>query len=142
MNDGTVPVKVTTYCDTVTEEGKAQVKDVTYDKVALRSLEQMFCNPQIAGEGEAHEYYKQLRGSDTKYRQWQTYPELKTFGCENHQSAQVVRLRSAYRGNAHSTWNVYASGYIYFNCASTSWRCQPLVLIGKSNTISAPTDAE
>lgn len=137
-----LPVKVTTYCDTVTEEGKAQVKDVTYDKVTLRSLEQMFCNPQIAGEGEAHEYYKQLRGSDTKYEQRKPYPELKTFGCENHQSAQGVRLRSANRGNARGTWIVNASGNIDSSHASNTWRGQPLVLIGKSNTISAPTDAE
>ena len=137
-----LPVKVTTYCDTVTEEGKAQVKDVTYDKVTLRSLEQMFCNPQIVGEGEAHEYYKQLRGSDTKYGQWQTYPELKTFGCENHQSAQYVRLRSASRGYARDAWGVNTSGNINYSTASLTWRGQPLVLIGKSNTISAPTDAE
>lgn len=136
-----LPVKVTTYCDTVTEEGKAQVKDVTYDKVTLRSLEQMFCNPQIAGEGEAHEYYKQLRGSDAKYEQWKTYPELKTFGCENHQSALDVRLRSAGRGGALGTWYVSTGGNIY-GSGAYSWRCQPLVLIGKSNTISAPTDAE
>lgn len=136
-----LPVKVVTYCNTVTAEGIAQVKDVTYDKVTLRSLEQMYCVPQIAGEGEAHEYYKELSGG-TQFKQWATYKELIAYAAENHLSAQSVRLRSAHRGSAYNAWNVLSSGNVNGVTASSAWRGQPLVIIGKSKTISAPTDAE
>ncbi len=136
-----LPVKVVTYCNIVTAEGIAQVKDVTYDKVTLRSLEQMYCVPQIAGEGEAHEYYKELSGG-TQFKQWTTYKELIAYAVENHLSAQYVRLRSAYRGYAYYTCYVNSSGSVSNYNASSAWRGQPLVAIGKSKTISAPTDAE
>lgn len=138
------PVKVVTYCNTVTATGQKQVKDITYDKVTLISLEQMYINPQIAGEGEAHEYYKELNGTSTKFQQWQTYEILKTFAVENPTSPQSVRLRSAYRYNAYNTWSVYSSGYVNNNIASSALRPAPLMFIGAapSDTISAPTDAE
>lgn len=138
------PVKVVTYCNTVTATGQKQIKDITYDKVSLISLEQMYINPQIAGEGEAHEYYKELNGTSTKFQQWQTYEILKTFAIENHTSPQNVRLRSAIRSYACSAWFVYSSGYVSSNGASNAIRPAPLMFIGvvPSNTISAPTDAE
>lgn len=138
------PVKVVTYCNTVTATGQKQIKDITYDKVSLISLEQMYINPQIAGEGEAHEYYKELNGTSTKFQQWQTYEILKTFAIENHTSPQYVRLRSANRNGAYNTWTVYSSGYVNYNSASSANRPAPLMFIGvvPSNTISAPTDAE
>ena len=138
------PVKVVTYCNTVTATGQKQVKDITYDKVTLISLEQMYINPQIAGEGEVHEYYKELNGTSTKFQQWQTYEILKTFAVENHTSPQYVRLRSAHRNNAYSAWYVYSSGTVNYNYASNAHRSAPLMFIGAapSDTISAPTDAE
>ena len=138
------PVKVVTYCNTVTATGQKQVKDITYDKVTLISLEQMYINPQIAGEGEAHEYYKELNGTSTKFQQWQTYEILKTFAVENPTSPQGVRLRSAIRSTACYTWFVHSSGGVGYNCASNAYRPAPLMFIGAapSDTISAPTDAE
>lgn len=138
------PVKVVTYCNTVTATGQKQVKDITYDKVTLISLEQMYINPQIAGEGEAHEYYKELNGTNTKFQLWQTYEILKTFAVESPTSPQYVRLRSALRHYASTTWSVYSSGYVYYNSASYAFRPAPLMFIGAapSDTISAPTDAE
>lgn len=138
------PVKVVTYCNTVTATGQKQVKDITYDKVTLISLEQMYIEPQAAGEGEAHEYYKELNGTAKKFQWWQTYEILKTFAVENPTSPQAVRLRSAYRDYAYSTWSVYSSGYVYYGYASTAIRPAPLMFIGAapSDTISAPTDAE
>ena len=138
------PVKVVTYCNTVTATGQKQIKDITYDKVTLISLEQMYINPQIAGEGEAHEYYKELNGTATKFQQWQTYEILKTFAIENHTSPQSVRLRSAHRNTASTTWLVYSSGIVNNNSASIAYRPAPLMFIGAapSDTISAPTDAE
>lgn len=138
------PVKVVTYCNTVTATGQKQVKDITYDKVTLISLEQMYIEPQAAGEGEAHEYYKELNGTAKKFQWWQTYEILKTFAVENPTSPQNVRLRSAFRNYAYSTWTVYSSGYVYNTIASSASRPAPLMFIGAapSDTISAPTDAE
>lgn len=132
------PVKVTTYANTVNDGGVAYV---TYDKVILPSLEQMYIVPQISGEGEAHQYYKELNGTDTPYMQYVTVPELITYSIENHSSAQHVRLRSAHRGGAYLTWNVSESGNVSDGNAAYAARFSPLVFIGASQ-ISAPTDAE
>lgn len=138
------PVKVVTYCNTVTATGQKQVKDITYDKVTLISLEQMYIEPQAAGEGEAHEYYKELNGTAKKFQWWQTYEILKTFAVENPTSPQYVRLRSANRYHACNTWYVNSSGYVSNNGASFAYRPAPLMFIGAapSDAISAPTDAE
>lgn len=138
------PVKVVTYCNTVTATGQKQVKDITYDKVTLISLEQMYIEPQAAGEGEAHEYYKELNGTAKKFQWWQTYEILKTFAVENPTSPQHVRLRSAFRSYACNAWNVYSSGYVTSSYASYAYRPAPLMFIGAapSDAISAPTDAE
>lgn len=130
------PVKVVTYCNTVTATGQKQVKDITYDKVTLISMEQMYINPQITGEGEAHEYYKELNGTSTKFQQWQTYEILKTFTVENRTSPQHVRLRSAILNSAYNAWIVYSSGNVGNHNASTATRPAPLMFIG------ALTDAE
>ena len=138
------PVKVVTYCNTVTATGQKQVKDITYDKVTLISLEQMYIEPQAAGEGEAHEYYKELNGTAKKFQWWQTYEILKTFAVENPTSPQGVRLRSAYRNYACYTWSVYSSGSVNYGNASFAYRPASLMFIGAapSDAISAPTDAE
>lgn len=138
------PVKVVTYCNTVTATGQKQVKDITYDKVTLISLEQMYIEPQAAGEGEAHEYYKELNGTAKKFQWWQTYEILKTFAVENPTSPQYVRLRSANRSTACYAWTVYSSGYVSYSYASTAIRPASLMFIGAapSDAISAPTDAE
>lgn len=138
------PVKVVTYCNTVTATGQKQVKDITYDKVTLISLEQMYIEPQAAGEGEAHEYYKELNGTAKKFQWWQTYEILKTFAVENPTSPQYVRLRSAIRFSAYNPWGVYSSGYVSGSSASGALRPASLMFIGAapSDAISAPTDAE
>lgn len=138
------PVKVVTYCNTVTATGQKQVKDITYDKVTLISLEQMYIEPQAAGEGEAHEYYKELNGTAKKFQWWQTYEILKTFAVENPTSPQYVRLRSANRSYASNTWSVYSSGSVSSSYASLAIRPASLMFIGAapSDAISAPTDAE
>lgn len=138
------PVKVVTYCNTVTATGQKQVKDITYDKVTLISLEQMYIEPQAAGEGEAHEYYKELNGTAKKFQWWQTYEILKTFAVENPTSPQTVRLRAANRSYASNTWIVYSSGNVGNSSASNATRPASLMFIGAapSDAISAPTDAE
>ena len=119
-------VKVTTYTNTVNDGGEA---DITYDRVFLPALEQIYVNPQITGEGEYHEYWKRRSGSETPLKQYGTYTNMITYAVENHTSAQNVRLRSAGRGNANSTWVVNSSGSVGSSNASSAYRFSPLVVI-------------
>lgn len=119
-----LPVECITYANTVQDAG---AKCVTYDKVRLISLEEMYVNPQIEGEGEAHDYWKNLNGTATKWAQGGTYEILKQYAVENHSSAQYVRLRSAYRGSATNTWNIYTSGNVFISNAGYAYRFEPLV---------------
>ncbi len=121
------PVKYTTFTNTVNDGGGA---DITYDKIGLISLEQMYINPQVSGEGNPHDYWMQLNGTSTKWQQGNTYEILKQYAVENHNSAQRVRLRSAYRGYAYHTWYVISSGYVGTSSASDAIRVEPLVFIG------------
>ena len=119
-------VKVVTYANTVQDGGEA---DITYDRVFLPSLEQLFINPQIAGEGTVHEYWQRRSGMKTKMQQYQTYPRMISYAVENHTSPQYVRLRSAFRGNANSAWCVYSSGSVGGNGAWYAHRFSPLVVV-------------
>ena len=123
-------VKVVTYPNTVQDDTGGNTPDITYDRVFIPSLEQMFINPQKSGEGEYHEYWKRRSGRSTVMAQGSTYPNIITYAVENHASAQNVRLRSAYRGNASNTWAVYSSGNVsYGNSASNAHRFSPLVVL-------------
>ena len=126
MKQAIKTVKVTTYTNTVQDGGTA---DITYDKVFLPSLEQMYINPQISGEGNLHEYWKRRSGSSTKLQQWGTYPRLIHYAVENHTSPQAVRVRSAYRGGAFRTWSVGSSGSVGYGSASGANRFSPLVVM-------------
>ena len=120
-------VKVVTYANTVQDGGEA---DITYDRVFLPSLEQLFINPQIAGEGTVHEYWQRRSGMKTKMQQYQTYPRMISYAVENHTSPQFVRLRSAYRGSALSAWCVFSSGSVSgLNGAWVAFRFSPLVVV-------------
>lgn len=117
-------VKVTTFANTVNDGGG---EDTTYDRVFIPSMEQMYCAPQIKGEGTYLEYWKQRSGATAPLAQWGTYPNIITYAVENHTSPQIIRLRSSARGSASSTWCVYSSGSVY--CASYAYRFAPLVVI-------------
>lgn len=119
-------VKVVTYANTVQDGGEA---DITYDRVFLPSLEQLFINPQIAGEGTVHEYWQRRSGMKTKMQQYQTYPRMISYAVENHTSPQIVRLRSDSRGNAYGTWYVNSSGGVNSGNAWYASRFSPLVVV-------------
>lgn len=118
--------KVITFANTVQDGGE---QDVTYDKVFLPSLEEMYITPQIAGEGEAHEYYKRKAGTTSPLAWYNTYPQMITYAVENHTSAQYVRLRSAFRGHAYYAWTVNSSGYVGNDGARYALRGCPLIII-------------
>lgn len=119
-------VKVTTFANTVNDGGG---EDTTYDRVFIPSMEQMYCAPQIKGEGTYLEYWKQRSGATAPLAQWGTYPNIITYAVENHTSPRYMRLRSASRGSAYGTWYVYSSGYVTNGYASNATRFAPLVVI-------------
>ena len=109
------PTKVVTALNTITDSTSSNSVDpleTTYDKIYLPALEQMSIEPQLAGEGTTWDYWKRASNMTTKMKQYQTYPQIRTFAIENHTSPQLVRLRSATRGCSCSTWCVDSSGYV------------------------------
>lgn len=122
-----VPVKVVTYQNTMQDGGTASI---CYDKVTMPSLSQMYFDNGAINEGEAHEYFRQLNGTETKYKTGSSniYPEL-IIGDVSTKNAVSVRLRSATRGNAHAVCFVHSSGYVASG-APSALRPAPLVFIG------------
>lgn len=119
-------VKVTTFANTVNDGGG---EDTTYDRVFIPSMEQMYCTPQVKGEGTYLEYWKQRSGATAPLAQWGTYPNIITYAVENHTSPQNVRLRSASRGGANYAGCVNSSGNVSSDYASNAHRFAPLVVI-------------
>ena len=112
------PIKVATAINT-NRDSEVGTWDYTFDKFFLPSMEQVYCNPQISGEGAYWEYWKQKSGTNTPNAQYSTNANMITYAMENHSSAQTVRLRSAGRGASNSTWFVYSSGYIIHGGTAT-----------------------
>lgn len=120
------PIKVVT----VTNNYEGNEDDVTYDRVFLPSLEQMYCVPQFAGkEGAYWEYYKRLLGRTSPAPTSETYPRLIKYALNPPTSARSCFRRSADRYGAHYVWNVYVSGNVNTNNATNALRCAPSVFI-------------
>lgn len=121
-------IKVQTSCNTVIDGG---VTDITYDKIFLPSLEQMYGSPQASGiEGDYWPYWKRRLGITSPASYHPTiYENYKTYALESHSSAQNVRLRSARRGDSYGTWNVSSGGALNGNGASGASRCAPACVI-------------
>ena len=105
-------VKVVTYGNTVTDDGSAVV---TYDKVFLPSLQEIYCSPQVSGEGTYWPYWKERTGAKTPQAPWQTYPLRITRDLAQSTVGRDVRLRSAGRGGG-SGFHVSSAGNV------GSWR--------------------
>lgn len=120
------PIKVVT----VSNNASGNVEDVTYDRVFLSSLEQMYCVPQHAGkEGEYWEYYKRLLGRTTPAPTGNTYARLIKYALNAPTSAQHVFRRSAYRTNAYHVWYSTSIGNVSTASTSNAYRCAPGVFI-------------
>ena len=122
------PTKVVTALNTITDSTSSNSVDpleTTYDKIYLPALEQMSIEPQLAGEGTTWDYWKRASNMTTKMKQYQTYPQIRTFAIENHTSPQHVRLRSASRGISYGTWCVHSSGRVTSHDAFYANRCAP-----------------
>jgi len=106
------PTRIITYPNTVQDDTSGNTPDVTYDKIFLPSLEQIYAVSQISGEGDAWGYWKRVAGSATPLAQYGTYPQMVTYAVDNTTSAQNVSLRSALRSGANSTWVTRSTGSI------------------------------
>ena len=100
-------VKVVTYGNNVTDDGSAVV---TYDKVFLPSLQEIYCSPQVSGEGTYWPYWKERTGAKTPQALWQTYPLRITRDLAQRTVGRSVRLRSAGRGSGGDAFDVGPSG--------------------------------
>lgn len=115
--------KVVTYGNTVTDDGSAVV---TYDKIFLPSLQEIYCSPQVSGEGTGYwPYWKERTGAKTPQALWQTYPLRITRDLAQRTVGRNVRLRSAYRGGGGNAFSVYSSGYVGNWGAIGAIRCAP-----------------
>jgi hypothetical protein len=118
------PIKVVT----VTSNFDKNVEDITYDRVFLASLEQMYAVPQFPGvEGNYWEYYKRLLGRTTPAPTGKTYTRLIKYALNAPTSAQDWFRRSANRTNANNVWYVNTSGNLNTNNARNANRCAPSV---------------
>lgn len=115
-------VKVVTYGNTVTDDGSAVV---TYDKIFLPSLEEIYCSPQVSGEGTYWPYWKERTGAKTPQALWQTYPLRITRDLAQRTVGRDVRLRSAIRGGGNGAFYVGSSGYVGYWHAIHAGRCAP-----------------
>lgn len=115
-------VKVVTYDNTVIGDGSAVV---TYDKIFLPSLEEIYCSPQVSGEGTYWPYWKERTGAKTPQAVWQTYPLRITRDLAQRTVGRSVRLRSAARGTGDDAFGVHSSGYVNNWNAIYANRCAP-----------------
>lgn len=115
-------VKVVTYGNNVTDDGSAVV---TYDKIFLPSLEEIYCSPQVSGEGTYWPYWKERTGAKTPQALWQTYPLRITRDLAQRTVGRVVRLRSAIRGNGYTAFGLTSSGDVTHWSAIYAHRCTP-----------------
>lgn len=123
--------------DLNTEDATAESKttDTTYDKIYLPCLENWYINPELAGEGNEWEYYKELAeeaGLSGKFQRSSTYPILIKYILNTQPYPVVVWLRSCNRINAYYTWNVNAAGRSNVYYAYGAYRGCPACKILKS----------
>ena len=115
-------VKVVTYGNTVTDDGSAVV---TYDKIFLPSLQEIYCSPHVSGEGTYWPYWKERTGAKTPQAPWQTYPLRITRDLAQRTVGRSVRLRSAHRSSGNIAFSVNSSGNVYGWFAFSANRCAP-----------------
>lgn len=113
-------VKVVTYGNAVTDDGSA---GVTYDKIFLPSLEEIYCSPQASGEGTYWPYWKERTGAKTPQALWHTYPLRITRDLAQHTAGRNVRLRSAQRGFGNGAFFVASNGYVGVRNATEAPHC-------------------
>lgn len=108
------PVTITTALNTISDS-EIGTSETTIDTFFCASLEEEYCVPQLAGvEGAYWPYWKERLELDSPQASGADNANVNhiRYSISNHSSAQYVRLRSASRGYAYSTWNVGSTGYV------------------------------
>ena len=114
--------KVVTYGNNVTDDGSAVV---TYDKIFLPSLQEIYCSPQVSGEGSYWPYWKERTGAKTPQSLRQTYPLRITRDLAQRTVSRNVRLRSTDRGNGGYVFHINSFGYVGYWFAVNGLRSTP-----------------
>lgn len=112
-------VKVSTFANTVNDKG---TEDITYDYVIIPSIEQVYGQPKVSGEGVAHDYWKRKSGRTTPCQLGVLYPNMISYSVANHTEPQTVRLRSCERDNVNSSYYIGTKGDLnsfYCNASRT-----------------------
>ena len=121
--------KVVTYGNTVTDDGNTVTDDgsavVTYDKIFLPSLQEIYCSPQVSGEGEFWPYWRERTGAKSPQTLFQTYPLRITHDLAQRTVGRYVRLRSANRGGGGTAFYVDSSGNVYTWSGIYAYRSAP-----------------
>ena len=115
-------VKVVTYGNAITDDGSTVV---TYDKIFLPSLQEIYCSPQVSGEGTYWPYWKERTGAKTPQPLLSSYPLRITRNLAQRTVGRDVRLRSVNRDDNNSVFGVNASGHVYAWAARYAERCAP-----------------
>lgn len=115
-------VKVVTYSNTVIDDGSAVV---TYDKIFLPSLQEIYCSPQVSGEGTYWPYWKERTGAKTPQALFKTYPLRITRDLAQRTVARNVRLRSVNRKSAYFSFFVSSSGNVSDRGSIGELHCVP-----------------
>ena len=125
------PIKVKTAVPSAIGTGDEGAFDVTYDKVFLPSLQEHYIAEQLAGEGDAWEYWKEINGTATKWPTGVATDALKVFQINNHGNAPYRWLRSANRSYGDLAWTVGPSGSVSngYGAAGTSLTLAPACAI-------------
>ena len=117
-----VPTKVVTNGHNVTDDGRAIV---TYDKVFLPSLQELYLQPQASGEGTYWPYWKERTGAKSPQALRNIYPLRITYDLAKKTVGVNVRLRSANLGYSYDAFNVNKLGFVDSLGAIRSTRSAP-----------------
>lgn len=114
--------KVVTYSNTVTDNGSAVV---TYDKIFLPSLQEIYCSPLVSGEGTYWPYWKERTGANTPQALYQSYPLRITRDLAQRTVGRNARLRSANRGDGSNSFTASSNGKVDTWTSFDVNRCAP-----------------
>lgn len=114
--------KVVTYGNTVTDDGSAVV---TYDKIFLPSLQEIYCSPQVSGEGTYWPYWKERTGAKSPQTVERFYPLRITRDLAQRTVSRDVQLRSSAHGYGYDIFSVRKDGYTGYWDGYNASRCAP-----------------
>lgn len=114
-----VATKVVTYGNNVTDDGSAVV---TYDKLFLPSLEELYFSPKVRGEGTYWPYWKERSGAKSPQELLRSYPLYIAHDLAQRTVARDFLLRSA--DNA-KIFGVISNGNVGGWITSETFRCAP-----------------